>query len=636
MPFTDLVNTDGELVFQYPVPVVLLGDAGSSRPTVEDASSGIIPKRIVRSAGGARLDYADLEIPLSSNLVSRSQPADFTRVIDVRISQAGDTWPTPSGPSQHLGDYLVETEEVSESGESLTGQSQLRSYHFGIPLRGFLVWNQLSSDEVWIDDTIVFNPVVDGRVLPNMSNKTRSGFDSFLWAHPETSQTSRSTTWQTQSLSKWPLALAVQTICDACNSAEVFVRNPGDDELAILAGWIFVNDVRLPVGQYLPAYLDALLLPMGFNWFIKYLPDPEDAEKTKPQIKFFKRFEGDEKKVYFQMPGNVLDLELSNVNQYSVSRSIADSINECEVFGDLERREITLPLWPMWESDDDSTSRSDLDKSEPESAYFTADKQLVWRAWAANEAGDLTELRTDDLAAGDPPDLTSVFSVYVPHRRTIEEPISQWKDGTRQPIFIEYSIDGGTTWQVVPDSFGSIKLMPDMIGIIFDSDMPPEELMTAGTDARLRITGTVAGDKRVRGFAIKQSYSVNARNNRMVLNLPDKFQDIQVQTTGDFASVIEAEDVADRDDTTEIQDYAEEIRDRNNGAELDCEISMPGFHCGYYEIGDLITEIDGREVSLNAASAEDPNPRYPQITEIRLEVTDKGPRTVLVLDRGHE
>jgi hypothetical protein len=91
MPFTDIVNTTGAKIFVYPVPSVLLGDAGGAIPTPENAVSTIIPKRIVRSAGGGRLDFADLVFPLSANLVNRSQPASFTRVIDVRLSMPGDT-----------------------------------------------------------------------------------------------------------------------------------------------------------------------------------------------------------------------------------------------------------------------------------------------------------------------------------------------------------------------------------------------------------------------------------------------------------------------------------------------------------------------------------------------------------------
>ena len=347
MPVTDLVNTTGAKQFVYPVPVALLSE-DSGAPTPANASDSIIPVRIVRSAGG-RMDFADLEFPLDSSLVSRSQPADFARMIDVRMSMTGDTWPTPSGVSQHLGDYVKETEEYTSTGEKLTGQSQVKNYHYGKPLRGMLVYNKLKNANEWIDGDIVFNPQTDGKVLPNQSSKQRGGgLNSYLWAHPETSQTSRSTTWQTQSLSDWTLSTAVQSLCEACNDGETFIRNPGSTELAVLSSAPVMHDIRLKAGEYLPHYLDRILPPLGFNWFLKYIADPSNSAKTKPQINFFKRFSGTAKKLYCQMPGEVLDLSKSNVNQYSVTRSIADSVNEVEIFGDYVRREITLKLWPMW------------------------------------------------------------------------------------------------------------------------------------------------------------------------------------------------------------------------------------------------------------------------------------------------
>lgn len=635
MANTDLINTAGHRVFLYPVPSVLLGAEGGGIPTPSNAVGTIIPTRIVRSASGARMDFADLVFPLSGHLVNRSQPSSFTRVIDVRLSLPGDTWPTPSGPSVHLGDYLAETEQVTDSGESLTGQSQIRSYHFGTPLNGMMVYNKLSNSNNWITGEILFNPMVDGKVLPNMSSKQLSvEKPSFLWAHPEMSQTARSQTWQTQTLSEWPLLNAIQTLCHHCNPNEAFVRNPESSDLAVFSGGPTLHDVRLKPGQYLPALMDTILPPLGFNWFLKYLPDPNDGEglRTKPKICFFKRFEGPQKKVYFQMPGATLNLELSNCNQYSVARSIADAVNEVEVIGDKIRREVTLRLHPMWPAADDAISLASLDKTSSGSSYHTG-KQLVWRAWVANEAGDVTGLRTDGLAAGTPPDLGSVFPVWIPHRRSIDEPISMYGNDIRIPYYLEYSTDGGSTWHLCPDSFGA-KLMPDQIGVLFDGDQPPQELYDAGMNARVRITGTVAGDSCLTGFAPKLSHAVNGRNCRMVLNLPEKFQDRRVNRSGAFASQIPSSVGDERNDTAEIADYAIEIRDRNNGAELDCELKLPGIHVGAYEIGDLITEIDGREVSLNAASPADPTPRYPQVTEIRIEIGEKGPQTVLVLDRG--
>jgi hypothetical protein len=635
MTTTDYVNTDGDKAIVYPVPVIWLGAAGGGIPTSEDASTSLIPVRIVQAAGGKRLDYVDIAIPLSAHMVDRVQPANFTRVIDVRLPLADDEWPEATGVSVHLGDYVQETEQVSKDGETLTAQSQVRGWHFGETIQGMLVWNQHSAENKWMHTDVMFNPVIDKKVMGNQSSKQRGGgFTSYLWAHPETSLTSASTTWQTQSLSEWTLLNAVQALVDACNPNETFIRNPETGDYAVFSGGPSLHDVKLKRGEYLPDLLDKLLPPLGFNWFLAYDEDPENEGQTKPQLKFFKRFEGTEKQLYFQAPGPTvaLDLELSNVNQYSVTRSISDCINEVEVMGDFIAREITLPLYPIWPSADDGITRSALDKSDPESSYNTAGKELVWRAWAANEAGDYTGLRADALAAGTPPNLSSVFGTWIAHRRTIEEPITYLGSGKERRTFhLEYSTDGGATWQLCKDSFGA-KLMPNQIGILFDGDLPPEEIMDAGTDARLRITGLVRGDSRIRGYAPRLSHSVNARSSRMSLTLEDKFQDRQVQTTGTYASVLSGS-ADERVDTDEIEDYAEEIRDRNNGAEVDAEIRIPGI-CLEYEIGDLITEIDGRNISLNRASDEDPTPRYPQVVERRFEYTDKGPVTTLVLDRG--
>ena len=100
--------------------------------------------------------------------------------------------------------------------------------------------------------------------------------------------------------------------------------------------------IELERGQHLPAYLDALLHPFGYNWFVDYGTDA-GWSKTQPTIKLYKKGVGTEKKLYHQAPGDVLDLTKSNCNAYSVARSIGDMHNAVRVVGDVERREITIP-----------------------------------------------------------------------------------------------------------------------------------------------------------------------------------------------------------------------------------------------------------------------------------------------------
>jgi hypothetical protein len=48
----------------------------------------------------------------------------------------------------------------------------------------------------------------------------------------------------------------------------------------------------------------------------------------------------------------------------------------------------------------------------------------------------------------------------------------------------------------------------------------------------------------------------------------------------------------------------------------------------------LLTEVDGRELSLNAAPSGSTVNRYVQIVERRFEMSQSGPETVLIVDRG--
>ena len=128
---------------------------------------------------------------------------------------------------------------------------------------------------------------------------------------------------------------------------------------------------------------------------------------------------------------------------------------------------------------------------------------------------------------------------------------------------------------------------------------------------------------------------MNGRTIENVIVKPDKFQYRFRNIAGTYQSVLTGS--ADtKDDSTPIQEFAEAIRDQNQYAEIDCEFRLPGWHLEY-EIGDLITKIAGREISLDAAPATAPVNRYVQIIERRFEMTPSGgPSTVLIVDRGVE
>jgi hypothetical protein len=269
--------------------------------------------------------------------------------------------------------------------------------------------------------------------------------------------------------------------------------------------------------------------------------------------------------------------------------------------------------------------------------------------WIANEAGDLdtTVSRFGQLPAvpefwDDIP-----LTYFTPHRRTIDDPITMIPSDPasasgptdnrlqRIPVLLEYSVDGGTTWKPAEDGW-SYKVCPDQIGVYFDGHDIPVELYEAGNNHRLRLSGTIASDQRLSYTAYKSATNaVNGRVFAKVYTQPDKFQYIQQLTAGTLASRFAGTDYPadERNDTTAIQSYAEKLRDQNQFADLSCEFRLPGWH-DEYKIGDLLTEVDGRELSLNAAPSGSTVQRYVQIVERRFEMGSGGPETVLIVDRG--
>ena len=287
-----------------------------------------------------------------------------------------------------------------------------------------------------------------------------------------------------------------------------------------------------------------------------------------------------------------------------------------------------------WKAADDSISPSDLNKTD--GAQYVG-HESVWRLFIANEAGDLDPAvsRLGQLPVV--PDLRTVFIRWIPHRRQIGEPITYLLEAQddkpqRRPHVVEYSTDGGDTWAISPPGW-TIKVCPDQIGILFDGDDIPDELYNAGENARLRITGTVFGDGRITYKALKQAWAASARTVEQVISRPDKFQKRWRHEYGDYASELTGA-VDEVDDSANIQDFAEQLRDQNQYAEVDCEFRLPGWHIEY-EIGDLISKVAGRELNLDAAPATAPANRYSQIVERRFEMTKEGgPSTVLIVDRG--
>lgn len=627
MATTDALNTTGAKVYVYPELKVYLGDSSGNAPPDVSPSvfSNVYCSRVVQSASGSRMDYAELSWRLTASLINRTQPANFARMIDVRIPTIG------TETKIHRGDYVRESFQIENDSEILTAQSQWRPYHYGDSLQYYWVLVPGTSTLTRIFDDVVFNPIVDGKIKGNRSSVLRSiagGSEvSYLWIHPECADTATGETSVGQTRSLWTLLEATKAICELLN-AETFCSDPNWTAAAsTLSGAPSLQNVTIPIGTRLHEALDLLLIPLGFNWYLDY------TTSMKPRITLFKIGSGTTREIYFQAPGSSLNLEYSNTNKLTVDNAIGDAFNQVTICGDFERAEVTLPLYAAWASSGDTLTAFDLRKDGSE----YAEHQTTWRLFIANEAGDISTTTSRFGQTPVMPALENVFTKYVPHRRVLEESLTL-ASGTTQPQrfpqWLEYSVDSGTTWKPAEESW-TYKLCPDQIGVYFDGMDIPQELYDAGNDWRLRITGTVAGDSRITTTAAKTSNAVNGRVFEQVLALPEKFVKRWRQTSGTYASTLNTvgSTADEQDDQTALNAYAVAMRNQNHFAEVDCEFRLPGWHT-YYQIGDVITKIAGREISLNAAPVGSTVQRYVQIVERRFEMGPEGPSTVLIVDRG--
>lgn len=661
------------------------GHVASAPPVLKsEISRTLRPYLVSRSAGGHKLDYADFVFVTDVPLVGRmEQPASFTKMVDVLMPDHGERFVFEidgeeivgyegSNTRVFLGDFLEEVEDVSNS-ESLAGRGVLSHYLFGDTFRGMTFMFNGAADQIVTQtgSDMIFNPMIDGVVRGNRS----SSFFTFShhWCDPELSESTYAQDYHNQTATEWSLVDALKKICESCNAAQTFILNPVIDETDPI--WVDpppVKDLQMQGGRLLPYYLDELLHPLGYNWWVD--PNRQASENTdvrleypKPIIRIMRKGYGNVKQLYFQPPGEKLRFNQqlfsngSNVNEYRIARNIGNAFTAVRVIGDRIRVEVTVPLYPGWKASADSLDPDSL--AMDAGSNYAANKH-VHRLWVANEGASWTGMRADPdpYPIGAPPDFSDIFALMkgeglvetktLARKRPMEPPLTYIGTETervRRDLFLQYSDDSGATWKEVTGKIGGWSVLGDQIGIIFNGNRPPATLVTAFRNGtlRMRITGTIASDHHlynVNSDGMTNLPAVQGRLNRMTMEQQDRYRhwfvlgkDHPRAALNDhpYKSALSG-DVAGadtHDDRQAIETFATRIIKTMVHANYDGSFSIPGWTMDY-EIGDLLSHIVGRQVGLNE-SADADNPQYMQITGIEWGHSDDGgPVTRLIVDRG--
>lgn len=701
---TDVMNwADDEFAFKYPTWATrvsshtgygyLPGAVTQSIPPSLKSNivTNLKPVRVSITAGGQQLDYADFVWQISAPLINRGyQPASFTKMVDVvfptEITSYNDPdegWIDTTLPNRRafIGDYNDELESV-DSTESLTGRAEFRPYLYGKAFDGPKVYSDaLVASIVLVGEDAVFNPMIDGAIHGNKypsDGLTR-------WSDPEWGKTPASIL-KYKEPENWTLIDVISVMCEMCNDNELFVKNPVlNPDSPIWTDSPEIRDLQLATGQYLPQYLDQILHPLGYNWFLEHdngyeVFDANDLEFQQPQIVIFRKgvagydnttsLDGTSANLKFQAPGSTLDLSQSNVNEYEIHRRIGDAVTGVRIFGDKLRAEVTLPLYPCWKAEKDALTGADL--SIKEGAEYAANKH-VHRLWCANEGNDYFELRKDPdpYPIGEAPDLDEIFKMDVPgsdfihtaclrRRRVLDDPLTyqggNLNERVRRKVLIEYRESPDSSWVEVTTEDGGVDQIGDQIGIMFVNDKPPESIMAAFASGtmEMRITGTIASDHYLHNVVenTDSEYGdyyvtggVQGRLNMLTMRMPDRYRhwfvvggedpdDRNLEDHPFKSALLDDPAGADvYDDRAALATYAAQIIKPMLHAEIDGTFLIPGFSLEY-RIGMLIEQIEGRSIMLSAATSESGN-AFMQITGIQWELNDEdGPQTRLIVDRG--
>lgn len=530
-------------------------------------------------------------------------------------------------------------------GEYETAVAAVRPFHFGEPLRGMQVWDERTDAVVTIEHDAEFNPRVDGKLCDNMmQQRAVDDFPDYnLWFPPESSRTFAAMDQHGPGVSPlpWTLARIVRTLCGMLNWSETHILNyqptplpdpvpdpPPDDDMADAPA---VKNITLRRGQWLPQLLDALMPAFGFGWYLSYeKQDPFfGSVRVKPRITVYQRGKGPEKKLYVPKIDKHITLQ-HTVDKPDLTADLFQLANQVRCEGAVVEREVTMPLYRAWPESDDDIDLDDLTKSAAESPN-TAAHGVVWRKWVANEAGDYCETRTAVHAIPSvAPNLDPVFGAgnWIVRRRFMDNCLT-WEDAEktrRKPVQVEWSDDSGSSWQPVQPGWG-VRVLQDEIGVMFTGDAPPEELYAAGANARVRITGTIQGDKRLVYTSEREEGNPQSNVVELVLDVSDQFYDrARVDAPNNYFSVLTG-DADERDDTSLIEAFADTVKSQRHGVVLQANISLFGIHFDY-QIGDILTELTGRDIKLNRLP-QGLEGRYLQVVGRTFDVA--GQRTTLTV-----
>lgn len=598
---------------------VFVAPESGVRPTASDYDPNMIAVNwsVVAGSGLWRATLVPNLGREKRRIVNKSVTFNGNRQVEIWLCDANEPSSSSSFRKRLLfwGEMLGLEIRIEDGAEQEVIRCAMLPYHFGNVVDGQVV--SYAGDEYTVPIPIEFNPQIDGKVIDNRFKPTGNTDDEYFWIDPESVRTDGAKTFQDGTVATWDLATAIESLCIHFNPSETNIANASHDAVtSALSTAPVIKNAVLKFGDYLPAYLDALCQQYGHGWVVdcKAITDTGSTHYPEqfPEIRFFTQQDGYQKTATMQYPGEIINLDQTNTFKLGMSCDLGNLKNVIYGYGALIEREFTIPLYRTWPTTDDGNEDHE-DPSNP-----------IGRKWAANEAGDYFDETGEPIREEMFAFVPWFGENWIPKRRVLEDCLTFREDQThRRPVFIEYREDGEAEWKPVPNEWG-YRVLHDEVGIWFTGQREsggttggiPEDMLT--DDVQLRATGTLRGDTRVEYKTAASVASPNSNQIQETIDLSDRYFDRRRTTTSDFTSFSKPDFSSilegtqdEKDDAEALQTYIEEVQDKTDLADAQAELTLIGLRfCfdenGYddaYKIGDIITKLEGREISFNRAAS---------------------------------
>lgn len=362
----------------------------------------------------------------------------------------------------------------------------------------------------------------------------------------------------------------------------------------------------------------------------------------------------------------------------SLAEDIGHIVNRPRGLGGPHRFEFTAELVPAWLDTDFDPDTSDsnanlffteaelqdiIDKNSkdffkyyhPRGSGFLRD---VGRKWALNESGTYSSAETYDR--GMPFDFSEVIDdtylrdednrrLYAPYNRNLLPCLTIDKDQlTSIGIRVEFSFDGGDTWQIIPSAIASLdaecgiyiaeanlaEIVDSAEGVIDGGDLDGIQLnfFTSLADdwvnsrsfkngachTRVRVTASVQMDQRLLVVKEPTSNYGSPFHHSQIFDFSEKYGLEKRTASSIFADgELSAREV---DSTDYFDRHLAAIRDANEDMSVSGQFTLERLWLGDgsgvpdFALGDCIEKIEGRDYPLESARGE--RVVYPEIIQI--------------------